>query len=148
VDVLTSSEQETERFGRELASRLRIDDVVYLRGELGVGKTCLVRGIAEGLGALPRQVASPTFAILNEYADSRGQIVLRHLDLYRLRDDPKDVEVLGLPESLAGAPVAVEWPAQTIRRLLPPTVEVEIEPDADGRRRFKVSESSRRASSP
>jgi tRNA threonylcarbamoyladenosine biosynthesis protein TsaE len=144
VNVLTSSEQETEQFGRELAAQLTADDVVYLEGELGAGKTCLVRGIAEGLGAMPRQVASPTFAILNEYADSRGRIVLRHLDLYRLKDDPKDLEVLGLPDSLAGAPIAVEWPAQTIRRLLPPTVEVVIEPAADGKRRFKVSDSGAR----
>jgi tRNA threonylcarbamoyladenosine biosynthesis protein TsaE len=144
VNVLTSSERETEQLGRELAAQLTADDVVYLEGELGAGKTCLVRGIAEGLGAMPRQVASPTFAILNEYADSRGRIVLRHLDLYRLKDDPKDLEVLGLPDSLAGAPVAIEWPAQTIRRLLPPTVEVVIEPAADGKRRFKVSDSGAR----
>ena len=144
MNVLTSSERETEQLGRELAAQLTADDVVYLEGELGAGKTCLVRGIAEGLGAMPRQVASPTFAILNEYADSRGRIVLRHLDLYRLKDDPKDLEVLGLPDSLAGAPVAIEWPAQTIRRLLPPTVEVVIEPAADGKRRFKVSDSGAR----
>jgi tRNA threonylcarbamoyladenosine biosynthesis protein TsaE len=144
VNVLTSSEQETEQFGRELAAQLTAGDVVFLEGELGAGKTCLVRGIAEGLGAMPRQVASPTFAILNEYADSRGRIVLRHLDLYRLKDDPKDLEVLGLPESLAGAPVVVEWPAQTIRHLLPPTREVVIELVADGKRRFKVSDSAAR----
>jgi len=144
VNVLTSSEQETEQFGRELAARLSAGDVVYLEGELGAGKTCLVRGIAEGLGAVPRQVASPTFAILNEYADSSGRIVLRHLDLYRLKDDPKDLEVLGLPESLAGAPVAVEWPAQTIRRLIPPTMEVAIELAGDGKRSFKVSDSAAR----
>jgi len=144
VNVLTSSEQETEQFGRELAARLSAGDVVYLEGELGAGKTCLVRGIAEGLGAVPRQVASPTFAILNEYADSSGRIVLRHLDLYRLKDDPKDLEVLGLPESLAGAPVAVEWPAQTIRRLIPPTMEVAIEFAEDGKRNFKVSDSAAR----
>jgi tRNA threonylcarbamoyladenosine biosynthesis protein TsaE len=145
VNIVTSSEQETERFGREIAAGLNADDVVYLEGELGAGKTCLVRGIAEGLGAMPRQVASPTFAILNEYADRGGGIVLRHLDLYRLKDDPKDLEILGLPESLAGAPVAVEWPAQTIRRLLPPTVEVVIELAADGKRRLKVSRSNARS---
>jgi tRNA threonylcarbamoyladenosine biosynthesis protein TsaE len=147
VEALTSNERETEQFGRELSARLSIEDVVYLQGELGSGKTCLTRGIAQGLGAMPRQVASPTFAILNEYVDSGGRIVLRHLDLYRLRDDPKDLEVLGLPESVAGAPVAVEWPGQTIRRLLPPTVEVAIELALDSRRRITVSDSRARASS-
>ena len=146
MEALTASEEETEQFGRELAARLSTEDVVYLQGELGSGKTCLTRGIAQGLGAIPRQVASPTFAILNEYVGSDGRIVLRHLDLYRLRDDPRDLDVLGLPESLAGAPVAVEWPGLTIRRLLPPTVEVAIELAPEGRRRFKISESGPRSS--
>ena len=145
MDVLTSSEQETERLGRELAGRLSVDDVVYLQGELGAGKTCLARGIAEGLGAMPRQVASPTFAILNEYAGSDGRVVLRHLDLYRLRDDPKELEVLGLPDSLAGAPVAVEWPNQALRRLLPPTLEVRIERLQDRQRRISSTSVSRTA---
>jgi tRNA threonylcarbamoyladenosine biosynthesis protein TsaE len=141
MEVLTANEQETEQLGHELAARLSAEDVVYLEGDLGSGKTSLARGIARGLGAMPRQVASPTFAILNEYVGSDGRIVLRHLDLYRLRDDPKDLEVLGLSESLAGAPVAVEWPGETIRRLLPPTVEVAIELAPEGGRRFEISES-------
>ena len=106
-------------------------------GELGAGKTALARGIARGLGAPAREVASPTFALLNEYAGSDGRIVLRHLDLYRLADDPRQLEPLGLPESVAGAPVCVEWPGAAIRAALPPTLEVRLDPLPDDGRRIR-----------
>jgi tRNA threonylcarbamoyladenosine biosynthesis protein TsaE len=138
VEALTSSEQETEAFGEELAASLSPGDVVYLIGDLGAGKTCLVRGIARGLGAQPRQVASPTFAILHEYAGATGETTMRHLDLYRLKDEAKELEILGLPESLAGAPVAVEWPGDAIRRLLPPTMEITLEVLSGGRRKLRT----------
>jgi tRNA threonylcarbamoyl adenosine modification protein YjeE len=136
--LLSSSEEETEEFGRRLAERLGPEEVVYLCGALGAGKTALARGLARGRGALPRQVASPSFAILHEYAGADGGIVLRHLDLYRLADRAADLEALGLPEGVAGSPVAVEWPGQAIRVILPPTVEIEIEVLPDGKRRIEV----------
>jgi tRNA A37 threonylcarbamoyladenosine biosynthesis protein TsaE len=83
-------------------------------------------------------VASPSFAILHEYAGPDGLIVLRHLDLYRLADRAADLEVLGLPEGVAGSPVVVEWPGQAIRAILPPTLEIELEVLPDGRRRIEV----------
>ncbi len=134
-DLVTRSESETEALGVRLAESLSAGSVVYLEGELGAGKTALARGIARGLGAPAREVASPTFALLHEYAGSDGRIVLRHLDLYRLRDDPRELEPLGLPESVTGAPVCVEWPGAAIRAALPPTLEVRLDtlPD-DGRR--------------
>jgi len=138
MEALTSSERETEAFGEELAAKLSRGDVVYVIGDLGAGKTCLVRGIARGLGALPRQVASPTFAILHEYAGEAGETSMSHLDLYRLKDEAKDLEILGLPESVAGAPVAVEWPGDAIRRLLPPTMEITLEVLSDGTRRLRT----------
>jgi tRNA threonylcarbamoyladenosine biosynthesis protein TsaE len=136
-DHLTRSEAETEGFGERLARELRPESVVYLFGRLGAGKTALARGLARGLGAPAREVASPTFAILNEYASDSGGVVLRHLDLYRLKDEEKDLEVLGLPGAVSGAPVAVEWPNATIRRLLPPTAEIEIEVLPGGERRIR-----------
>jgi tRNA threonylcarbamoyladenosine biosynthesis protein TsaE len=141
LEALTSSERETEAFGEELAARLSRGDVVYVIGDLGAGKTCLVRGIARGLGAQPRQVASPTFAILHEYAGAGGETTMSHLDLYRLKDEAKELEILGLPESVAGAPVAVEWPGDAIRRLLPPTMEITLEVLSDGTRRLRTRDS-------
>jgi tRNA threonylcarbamoyladenosine biosynthesis protein TsaE len=136
ADVVTGSQAETEALGASLAASLSGGDVVYLTGDLGVGKTALARGIARGLGAPERDVASPTFALLHEYAGAGGTIVLRHLDLYRLADDPRELEALGLPESLSGAPLCVEWPGAAIRTLLPPTVEIVLEalPDDESRR--------------
>ena len=63
-------------------------------------------GYMPGLGAVVREVASPTFAILHEYGGADGTIRLRHLDLYRLRDRAAELEVLGLPGSVAGAPAS------------------------------------------
>ena len=137
-EEVTRSEEESEGFGERLARRIGPADVVYLVGALGAGKTALARGLARGLGAAPREVASPTFAILHEYAGGSGRIVLRHLDLYRLQDEERDLAILGLPDSVSGAPVAVEWPREVIRRLLPPTIEVEIEMLPDGARRIRT----------
>lgn len=136
---MSASEEETERFGAELATELCASDVVYLAGGLGAGKTALARGLARGLGAWPRQVASPTFAILHEYAGKGGAIVLRHLDLYRLEDREAELTVLGLPGSVEGAPVAVEWPGEAIRDILPPTLELELKMLPDGRREIRTT---------
>ena len=136
-EVVTRSEEETEELGRRLAASLSSDEVVYLTGNLGAGKTCLARGLAMGLGASSREVASPSFAILHEYAGSDGEIVMRHLDLYRLKDSETELTILGLPESVSGAPVAVEWPGEAIGRLLPPTLEVGIESLADESRKIR-----------
>ncbi len=145
----TRTAEETEEVGERLAATLSPSDVVYLVGDLGAGKTTLARGLARGLGAQPREVASPTFALLNEYAagDAGRRIVLRHLDLYRLADDPKDLAVLGLPDAVADAPVCVEWPGEAIRRLLPPTVEITIDADGGGgdARTIRVRRSGRGA---
>ena len=138
-EIVSRNAAETEAFGRELALELTATDVVYLIGDLGAGKTTLARGLASGLGAVAREVASPTFAILHEYAGEGGAIVLRHLDLYRLADRPEDLEVLGLPEAIAGAPVAVEWPGRAIRAALPPTCEIAIVAQVDGSRRIAVT---------
>jgi tRNA threonylcarbamoyladenosine biosynthesis protein TsaE len=139
-EVASASDAETEAFGRELARGLTASDVVYLIGDLGAGKTTLARGIAAGLGAAPREVASPTFAILHEYAAADGAIVMRHLDLYRLADRAGELDVLGLPEVAAGAPIAVEWPGRAIRAVLPPTREIAIADGPGGARRIEVRE--------
>jgi len=138
-DFLSRSEEETERFGERLAAALSAADVVYLSGALGAGKTCLARGVARGLGAAGREVASPTFALLHEYAGKGGRIVLHHLDLYRLEDSPRELDVLGLPESVAGAPVLVEWPNRSLAAVLPATRQVTIEVLKGGERRIRAA---------
>jgi tRNA threonylcarbamoyladenosine biosynthesis protein TsaE len=82
--------------------------LVVLRGELGIGKTTLVKGMAAALGADTGEVTSPTFTLVHEYAGRKTRLV--HLDLYRLESE-RELEGVGLWE-MAGAPdalVMVEW---------------------------------------
>ena len=105
VDVVTTSEEETESAGEQLAASLGPGDVVLLFGDLGAGKTAFVRGLARGLGASGEDVSSPTFTIIQEYP---GRVTLYHVDLYRL--EPVEVDDLGLDDLVSGeGVVAIEW---------------------------------------
>ena len=93
--------------GRELAGRLRAGDVVGLMGDLGAGKTQMIKGIAAGLG-VTEKVHSPTFAIVNEYTS--GRLPCFHLDLYRL-ETPAQLLSAGIEQYLLQEEgvVLVEW---------------------------------------
>ena len=114
--TLTShSEKDTEAIGKLLMGLLPEGAVVALRGELGAGKTCLVRGMANAANA-NAAVSSPTFTMVNEY---EGSPKIYHLDLYRI-DDPRQVMDLGY-EDLFDAPdgiCIIEW-AEHAENLLP-----------------------------
>ncbi len=102
--VTTHSEAETERLGVEIAAAG--DVLVLLEGDLGSGKTVLVRGIARALGIDPREVQSPTYTLIHEHQGAGGRLV--HVDLYRLEGE--EIASLGLDELLAGDGIkAVEW---------------------------------------
>jgi tRNA threonylcarbamoyladenosine biosynthesis protein TsaE len=103
----TAAEDETIRLGEVIGRSLRAGDVVLLYGELGAGKTTLVRGMARAVGYRGR-VSSPTFALAHVYRGKR--LTLHHLDLYRLKEG--QTEELGLEELLndSRGAVVVEWP--------------------------------------
>ncbi|HEY4010846.1 MAG TPA: tRNA (adenosine(37)-N6)-threonylcarbamoyltransferase complex ATPase subunit type 1 TsaE [Acidobacteriaceae bacterium] len=105
----TRSVNGTLALGETITELLRAPKLVLLRGDLGAGKTTLVKGIVSSLGAAePDDVASPTFTLVHEY---RGRnLTVYHLDLYRLEHDSQ-LETLGLSEILerADALVLVEW---------------------------------------
>jgi len=104
--VRCRSEDETRGLGRRIAALLQAGDVIGLHGELGAGKTVLVRGIAEGLAIAERKVRSPTFTLINEYHG--GRLPLYHMDLYRMA--PTDLDRMALREYLFGDGVCViEW---------------------------------------
>jgi len=108
IETVTHSEEETIAFGRKLAASLTPPLIVLLRGDLGAGKTTLVKGIAEGFGAARAEdVTSPTFTLVHEY---RGpQITLFHIDLYRV-DTLRELETLGLGDLLApNCILLIEW---------------------------------------
>ena len=103
-DVTTNNPAETEEIGRRLGERLRPGDVVLLTGELGAGKTTLVRGVAQGIGS-KAPVASPTFQLVRIYP---GRVQLAHVDLYRVRV-AGELADLGLDELIDEGAVVVEW---------------------------------------
>ena len=105
-EIETASPEETEALGAALGRTAQGGELLGLVGDLGSGKTCLVRGLAAGLGIDSEQVHSPTFVIVHEHRG--GRLVLQHVDLYRL-ERPSDEEPL-LREVLYGPGVAaVEW---------------------------------------
>jgi len=120
---LTQSAEETVELGRRLAAELPRRGLVLLIGNLGAGKTTLVKGIAEGLDAAPADdVTSPTFTLIHEYGDPPR---LYHIDLYRL-EEARQVAALGIEELLdRDGLVVIEW-GERFPELWPPHVEIEI----------------------
>jgi tRNA threonylcarbamoyladenosine biosynthesis protein TsaE len=136
--VDTSDPAETEAFGAELAAGLNDGDVVLVRGELGAGKTTLVRGAARALGVTD-PVTSPSFSIGHRYRVGET-LTVSHLDLYRLagleQEDPDLLaDYLG-----AGRIAFVEWPPDAERDLARARVRVSLSHQGEDRRRIEVLE--------
>src|SRR3989338_72782 len=131
MEITTHSDTETKKLGHQLASTLHGGEIVCLYGELGVGKTTLVKGIAEGLG-IEEEITSPTFTLMNVYdvktADYGPQTTaisdeavvrspstvvkkLIHIDTYRLRDEKELLEI-GVEDYLSQPDTVtiIEWP--------------------------------------
>ncbi|WP_456426819.1 tRNA (adenosine(37)-N6)-threonylcarbamoyltransferase complex ATPase subunit type 1 TsaE [Desulfurobacterium sp.] len=103
--VYVPSAKDTHRLGKIIGKVIPEGTVVLLYGDLGCGKTCITKGIAEGLGISPEEVSSPSFIIIQEYGDK-----LVHVDLYRL-SSVEDLEPVGIEEYLFDGRVKViEWP--------------------------------------
>ena len=125
-------ESATERLGATLAERLRVGDVVGLKGDLGAGKTTLARAIIRAAaGDRDLIVPSPTFTLVEVYETPRG--AFWHFDLYRL-EAAEQVYELGWEEALAEGIVLLEWP-ERLGRLLPQHLSVTLELASDDGRR-------------
>jgi tRNA threonylcarbamoyladenosine biosynthesis protein TsaE len=133
--VETHSAAETEELGARVAARLEAGDVVLLSGELGTGKTTLVRGACRALG-VPGPVTSPTFTIGQRYEG--GRLPVSHLDLYRLQtlegEDPALLDDYLRPQGVG----FVEWPGAGSGRLDRPALEVRLAHVDEERRRIEV----------
>lgn len=115
LDLVLSSPSKTESLGQAIGCALKGGEVLALIGELGAGKTVLVRGIAAGLGVPPASVSSPTFVLIHEY---HGRLPLVHVDLYRLHTHA-EAESIGLQDYFVGEAItAIEW-ADRFPTLLP-----------------------------
>lgn len=119
---LTGSEEETFNLGVQLARLLTPGTAVSLEGDLGAGKTALVKGIAKGLG-IRDTVTSPTFTLVNSY---EGNTTLHHFDVYRI-DDPEELYEIGWEEYFNPNDVCVvEWGDRVAEMLPPGTIRIRI----------------------
>jgi tRNA threonylcarbamoyladenosine biosynthesis protein TsaE len=138
-DYTTNSPEETIALGQELASLLAPPKIVVLRGDLGAGKTTLVKGIAEGFHAASHDdVTSPTFTLIHEY---RGpSATLYHIDLYRI-DTQRELETLGLDDLMTDNSVLlIEWGEKFPRFQRERDVEITIERISENERRIKITD--------
>lgn len=126
---------ETEALGARIAERLRPGDIVVIAGDVGAGKTTLIRGACRALG-IEGPVTSPTFTIGQRYGG--GRLPVSHLDLYRLASlDPEEPALLD--DYLDPAGVAfIEWPAVGEQRLPRPAMRVRLEHAGGEQRRIEI----------
>jgi tRNA threonylcarbamoyladenosine biosynthesis protein TsaE len=135
MEIESASPEETEAVGARLAARLEPGDVVTVSGELGTGKTTLVRGACRSLG-VDGPITSPTFTIGHRY---HGRVDVSHLDLYRFAG-VSAAEWGDLEPYFDGAICFVEWPEAGEGVLPAPRFTVSLEHDGDGQRRISVAE--------
>jgi len=137
TEFITHSADETIALGRKLADRLSPPKIVLLRGDLGAGKTTLVKGIAAGFHAASEDdVTSPTFTLVHEYHGPGAN--LYHIDLYRV-DTPRQLETLGLDDLIADNSVLlIEWGEKFPRFQRERDVEIALERVGENERTVKV----------
>jgi tRNA threonylcarbamoyladenosine biosynthesis protein TsaE len=135
--IATPGPEATERVGRALALELEPGDCVLLQGDLGAGKTCLVRGMAAGLGCDPAAVHSPTFTIMARHHGSLCDLV--HVDAYRISCG-EELRDAGVDPADASAVLAIEWPDR-VRDVWPTRhLEVRITPIDESIREITVTD--------
>jgi len=138
MEFTTNSAEETTALGRKLVEHLKPPKLVLLRGDLGAGKTTLIKGIAEGFRAAAQDdVTSPTFTLIHEY---RGRdVVVYHVDLYRV-DTQRELMTLGIDDLFDdGAVLLIEWGDKFERFRRERDVEISIERTGDTTRRIAVT---------
>jgi tRNA threonylcarbamoyladenosine biosynthesis protein TsaE len=134
----TAKAEETVTLGRELAAYLKPPKLVLLTGNLGAGKTTLVKGIVEGFKAASEQdVTSPTFTLIHEYRSPAADIY--HIDLYRV-DTQRELETLGIDDLLSPRSVMIiEWGEKFERFRKERDIEIVIERAGENERQIVVT---------
>jgi tRNA threonylcarbamoyladenosine biosynthesis protein TsaE len=136
MKYISNSVDETKKIAYEFAKNLKSGDALCMYGDLGVGKTAFVQGLAQGLG-IDEPITSPTFTIVNEY---EGDLPLYHFDVYRIADSDEMYEI-GYDEYVYGDGVSViEWP-QLIEDILPENrYDITISKDYDKGENYRIIE--------
>lgn len=135
-EIFTTSPEETTAVGRQLARELRPPALVLLYGEVGAGKTTLVKGIVSGLGlAAEEEVTSPSFVFVHAFGDGSR---LYHVDLYRA-ERTAELDSLGLDDLMAeNAIVVVEWAERLRLAGLTPSATLRLDVVSDKKRRIRI----------
>jgi tRNA threonylcarbamoyladenosine biosynthesis protein TsaE len=136
-EVHTHSAEETIGFGHTLVDLLAPPKLVLLRGDLGAGKTTLVKGIAAAFDAAAEEdVTSPTFTLVHEYRGPKA--TLYHIDLYRI-DTPRELDTLALDDLRSEDSILlIEWGEKFPRLLGERDVEISLDRDGENSRHIKV----------
>jgi len=136
-EIITHSAEDTISLGRSLAELLAPPKLVLLRGDLGAGKTTLVKGIAEAFQAAREEdVTSPTFTLVHEYRGPAAN--LYHIDLYRV-DTPRELQTLGLDDLISDNSILlIEWGEKFSRFERERDVEIVLERLGDNDRRITI----------
>ena len=130
-EVPLTDEDATLALGERLATHLASPQVIFLRGELGVGKTTLSRGFLRGAGHTG-SVKSPTYTLIEPYDDIADGPIF-HFDLYRL-GDAQELDYLGLGDYLStGGTLLIEWPERAANQLPSPTLDITLSVSGSGR---------------
>lgn len=116
-------QEATRAFGSRLAGLIRPGDVIALRGVLGAGKTELARALIRARAGAAIEVPSPSYTLVQDYRI--GDLVIRHIDLYRIAD-PAELLELGLDALAAGEAWLIEWPERAEAALPPDRLDVEL----------------------
>jgi tRNA threonylcarbamoyladenosine biosynthesis protein TsaE len=137
-EFTTYSADETTALGRKLAAEIRPPKLILLRGDLGAGKTTLVKGIAAGFNAATEdEVTSPTFTLIHEYSGRAA--TLYHIDLYRV-DTQRELATLGLDDLMTeNGILLIEWGEKFARFIEERDIEIALERIGENERRILVT---------
>ncbi|MCX8095149.1 MAG: tRNA (adenosine(37)-N6)-threonylcarbamoyltransferase complex ATPase subunit type 1 TsaE [Caldisericia bacterium] len=135
LEIKTKSSSETINFGKKLSNCLKRGDLILIRGELGAGKSTLIKGIGKGIG-VNEDVKSPSFIIVNELKGR--ELILYHIDLYRIEGN--EIFELGLNEFLNNGVVAIEW-AEKVYNFFEDfdLIDIEIKILSENERNIKIT---------
>ena len=136
VSLISNSEEETKLCAQRFARQLKVGDIVFLKGDLGAGKTTFVKGLARAFKVASKKVNSPTFVLMNYY---KGKLPIYHFDLYRL-GDPKEFDTLDFDEYFYGKGISlIEWPEHLGKHRPEQYYVVEFKQKAQFPRQRKIS---------
>lgn len=134
--MISRSVEETMELGRKKAAELKSGDVISLSGPLGAGKTCLIKGIAAGLGINANDVKSPSFTLINELY---GKMPLYHFDLYRMKNISELYEIGWDDYLMREGITVVEWGEKAGDMMPRDSIKIEIEIISEKRRKIFIS---------